>query len=290
MNDRPIHRLADEITIRPATCPGDYQACQEAQRLAWGIREEGYVLPIATMVGANMHGGLVLGAFLPDGRAVAVSFAFLGRVEGELCLYSQLTGVVPGHQSRGLGYQLKLVQREFARDQGLGLIVWAFDPLQAGNAHFNLHRLGARARRYVEDMYGPRTDALNAGVPTDRLIAEWDVRREPESEAMVAPQGEIDRHAMIRTEIGQGGLRVPAGLETEIRWERVFLEIPADIGRLRRDAPGVAEDWRSAVRGAFQTLFAAGYRATDLIRREVSGELRCYYVMKREEARSSSAT
>ena len=36
-------------------------------------------IPIATMVGANLHGGLVLGAFRPDGEAVAMSFAFLGR-------------------------------------------------------------------------------------------------------------------------------------------------------------------------------------------------------------------
>ena len=57
------------------------------------------------------------------------------------------------------------------------MIAWAFDPLQAGNAHFNLARLGATAGRYIDNMYGERTDALNAGVPTDRLIAEWDVDR-----------------------------------------------------------------------------------------------------------------
>ncbi len=130
------------------------------------------------MVGANLHGGLVLGAFLPGGEAVAMSFAFLGRIEGRLCLYSQLTGVVPGYQSRGLGYQIKLLQRRFARAEGIDVIAWAFDPLQAGNAHFNLARLGASAGRYIENMYGERTDALNAGVPTDRLIAEWDTKAE----------------------------------------------------------------------------------------------------------------
>ena len=103
-----------------------------------------------------------------------MSFAFLGRVAGRLCLYSQLTGVVPAYQSRGLGYQIKLLQRDFARAEGIDRIAWAFDPLQTGNAHFNLARLGATAGRYIDNMYGERTDALNAGVPTDRLIAEWD--------------------------------------------------------------------------------------------------------------------
>src|SRR5215218_1403016 len=117
--------MADAITIRRAETPRDYRACQQAQRLAWGIADEAYVVPIATMVGAQLHGGLVLGAFLPGGEAVGVSFAFLGRLEGRLCLYSQLTGVVPGHQSGGLGYQLKTAQREHALAEGIGLIAWA---------------------------------------------------------------------------------------------------------------------------------------------------------------------
>src|SRR3954462_2022833 len=148
----------DAITIRRAESPGDYRACQRAQRIAWGIADEGYIVPIATMVGAQLHGGLVLGAFQPDGEAVGVSFAFLGRIDGRLCLYSQLTGVVPGRQSAGLGFRLKAAPRDEALAWGIDLIAWAFDPLQGGNARFNLDKLGATARRYVDDMYGPRTD------------------------------------------------------------------------------------------------------------------------------------
>ena len=55
-------------------------------------------------------------------------------------------------------------------DKLVELLACAFDPLQAGNAHFNLHRLGARSHTYFEIMYGLRTDALNAGVPTDRPV------------------------------------------------------------------------------------------------------------------------
>src|SRR6516164_8250483 len=111
-------RVDDEITIRRAESIADYRACQDAQRRAWGITQDGYVIPVATMVGANLHGGLVLGAFRADGQAVAMSFGFLGRVESCLCLYSQLTGVIPDYQSRGLGYELKLAQRDFARAEG----------------------------------------------------------------------------------------------------------------------------------------------------------------------------
>ena len=74
----PSLNLNDAITIRPAETVDDYRACQDAQRRAWGIAEDGYLIPVATLVGSNRHGGLVLGAFLPGGEPVAMSFAFLG--------------------------------------------------------------------------------------------------------------------------------------------------------------------------------------------------------------------
>ncbi len=104
-----------------------------------------------------------------------MSFAFLGRIEGRLCLYSQLTGVVPGYQSRGLGY----------RDQAASSATSPAPRGSSGSPGRSTRSRPAtptstspgsarRPGRYVENMYGVRTDALNAGVPTDRLIAEWD--------------------------------------------------------------------------------------------------------------------
>ena len=237
------------------------------------------------MVGANLHGGLVLGAFLPDGEAVAMSFAFLGRIEGRICLYSQLTGVVPGYQSQGLGYRIKIHQRDFARAEGIGVIAWAFDPLQAGNAHFNLARLGATAGRYIDNMYGERTDALNAGVPTDRLIAEWDVARE--SDAGIRPDAATALPRLIDTTAGQGGesdldaLPVPLGIGPVIGAASMLLEVPGDIAWLRRERPELAEQWRSTVRSAFRTAFDAGYRAVSFVRDESVTPRRGFYVLAR---------
>ncbi len=239
MKSQQVIKLDDEITIRRADTIAEYRACQDAQRGAWGVSDESYIVPIATMVGANLHGGLVLGAFLPGGDAVAMSFAFLGRVAGRLCLYSQLTGVLPSYQSRGLGYQIKLLQREIVRSEGIERIAWAFDPLQAGNAHFNLAKLGASAGKYIENMYGQRTDALNVGVATDRLIAEWNTQDEP---VIVSDDAASNLPRLIETV--QGGHE-----STEIRpielsrigdglsrgHDRVLLEIPKDIAVLRRE-------------------------------------------------------
>ncbi len=265
------------IDVRRAEAVADYLACQEAQRRAWGLADEGYVVPIATMVGAQHHGGLVLGAFLPDGEAVGLSFAFLGRVGDRWCLYSQLTGVVPGYQGRGIGARIKAIQRDYARSIGLDFIAWSYDPLRAGNARFNLHRLGATANRYVEDMYGPRTDALNRGVPTDRLIVEWPAVP-PEPPPASGPGGEpLDLPRLVE------GPNEPStdGLGPIPDEASVLVEIPSDIGRIRADDPARAERWRAAVAGAMLGAFAAGYRSVDVVR----DADRAYYVLRREGGR-----
>jgi predicted GNAT superfamily acetyltransferase len=286
MNPDPRGLPIEEITIRRAQTVADYRACQEAQRRAWGITEDGYLIPIATMVGANLHGGLVLGAFRPNGEAVAMSFAFLGRIEGRLCLYSQLTGVVPGYQSQGLGYRIKMQQRDFCRAEGIGCIAWAFDPLQAGNAHFNLVRLRASAGRYIDNMYGGRSDALNAGVPTDRLIAEWDTEERPprsirRDAARILPQL---THATAgpRGEVEPDLVSLAACIAMVIGAPRALVEVPADIARLRRERPELAEHWRSALRQAFQAAFEAGYRAISFVRDETVTPNRVFYVLDRQ--------
>lgn len=261
----------DDVTIRRAETPADFAGLQDAQRRAWGLADESYVLPVATMVGAAHHGGLVLGAFEPGGTAVGLSFAFLGRVGDRWCLYSQLTGVVPGYQGLGIGARMKAAQREHAESLGLDFIAWSFDPLRAGNAHFNLHRLGASARRYVEDMYGPRTDDLNRGAPTDRLLAEWPTR------------------PVERPEVPDDGPRLVEGPDEPIARDfatvadspTLLVEIPTEIDRLRAEDPDRAARWRSAIAGALIPAFSAGYRAED-VRREGG---RSYYVLRLERPR-----
>ncbi|MGC8639876.1 MAG: hypothetical protein ACP5XB_08390 [Isosphaeraceae bacterium] len=279
-----------DITIRRATSVADYRACQEAQRRSWGITEEGYVVPVATMVGANLHGGMVLGAFLPDGRAAALSFGFLGRVGDRICLYSQLTGVVPEYQSRGLGYAVKRVQRYLARAEGLRLVAWAFDPLQAGNAHFNIQRLGARSCRYIDNMYGERTDALNAGVPTDRLIVEWEIEPEEKPAPKTTPEVDslLSSPRLIATRQSSAGVILPEAVESVADATRLLLEIPARIAELRQAQPELAESWRQAVHDAFHAGFAAGYQAFGFFREETAPERRCYYVLERMRAAEAS--
>ena len=270
------------VTIRPAETPAEFLACQQAQKRAWGITDDSYLVPLATMVGVQHHGGLVLGAFAPDGSVAGLSFAFLGRIHGRLCLYSQLTGVVPEYQGQGLGQQIKDYQRTWARGEGLESIAWSFDPLQAGNARFNLRHLRATATKFIEDMYGPRTDAVNAAAPTDRLIAEWPVTPAPAAtRPTLEPADLADLPSLIRTRAGVDGsdawpeIAAPA---TDLG-PTVLLPIPDAVGSLRTTDPTRASAWTEAIRQAFPAAFAAGYVADDFVRDPATGQ--GAYVLRR---------
>ncbi len=274
---------AEVIVVRKIATIEEYRACQEVQRRSFDLSDEGYVVPVATMVGAQLHGGLVIGAFHradSEERLVGFSFAFLGRIGDRIGLYSQITAVDPNVQAGGVGTGLKMFQREWARGQGLPVIAWAFDPLQALNAHLNLNKLGARVRDYVEDMYGTRSDRLSRGVPSDRLIVEWET-------ALAAPRPERtfgDLPRAIDVTVGADGLARPGTVDLALDVEELLIEIPESIVAVKEADPAAGLRWHEAVRRAFNGYLARGYRVAGFLRREEQGRRRCYYVLGREGA------
>lgn len=114
---------------------------------------------------------LVSGAYL-DGTLVGACIGFLSGGE-RAHLHSHLAAVRPRQRARGIGFTLKLHQRAWALDRGIASVTWTFDPLVRRNARLNLARLGARPTEYLPDFYGTREDALNASVPTDRILVTW---------------------------------------------------------------------------------------------------------------------
>jgi predicted GNAT superfamily acetyltransferase len=255
------------VTVRDVRGADELRAAQELQRRAWGITEDGYVLPVATMAGAQKVGGLVLGAFDAESRLIGFAFAFLGRLGPRLILYSQLTGVHPAHQSTGVGRALKFEQRHRAREMGLDAVVWAFDPLQASNAAFNLGVLGASCATYEVDMYGARSDVLNAGLATDRLLAEWLTAGEPSPRT----QAWADTVDIVETKHLEGTrVRVVeriAAIPQDAA--HLAIEVPPNISAVKVSGPATAAmDWQTAMRQAFQAAFGAGYVAVGFDRAE----------------------
>jgi predicted GNAT superfamily acetyltransferase len=250
---------AAAVSVREVRGADELRACQDLQRKAWGITEDGYVVPVATMAGAQKVGGLVLGAFDEHQMMVGFAFGFLGKLNGRLVLYSQLTGVHPAHQSTGVGRLLKLEQRRRAREMDLDAIAWAFDPLQASNAAFNLAVLGATCRFYERDMYGSRSDTLNVGLATDRLLAEWSTQGEPGGQTSPWP----DTIDLVTLREG----RPVAELQVPPDATHVQIQIPPRILETKmRASANAARDWQAAIRQSFEQAFAAGFVAVGFSR------------------------
>ncbi|MCL4453808.1 hypothetical protein [Ferroplasma sp.] len=120
------------------------------------------------------HGGFVLGAY-EDGRLIGMSFSYPGYRHGKVYLYSHMTGVIDQKKYSGAGYLMKMKQKDLAIKYGYKMIAWTFDPVMSLNGYFNIGKLGAVSRNYLDNFYGIMNDGINAGLPTDRLVAEWHI-------------------------------------------------------------------------------------------------------------------
>jgi predicted GNAT superfamily acetyltransferase len=162
------------IVIRRLQGVEDMRRCVELQRHVWNYADIDTV-PDQVFVVARETGGQVLGAFHEE-RLIGFALAFAGTRAKKIYLHSHMVAVVPEYQDRGVGRLLKLSQRDEAMARDIEVIEWTFDALQLKNAYFNLSRLGAIVRRYIPNFYGRTSSPLHAGLPTDRLVAEWWIR------------------------------------------------------------------------------------------------------------------
>ena len=246
------------VEVRLVRSMEEYAACEAMSRDVWGA-EERNVVPRELLKTMQVNGGMVGGAFTPDGTLVGFVFGFLGARDGRLRLCSHQLGVREAWRGRGLGVALKQLQRRRALELGYDLITWTFDPLEARNAYLNLQRLGAIARVYDRDHYGAMEDELNRGLPSDRFEAEWWIR-EPHHASAAPPPGA----ALI--------LRVGADREPRLQEDALppadaaVIEIPPDFQALRHRDLALARRWRLASRAAFERALRAGLCAAGFLR------------------------
>jgi len=157
------------IEIRSCAGMDELQACVDLQIETWGY-DETDVVPRKTFLVAQEIGGQVIGAFDTE---ISLPGFKTGSAEPIPYLHSHMLAVKPAYRNQGLGRQLKLEQRREALIRRIRRMQWTFDPLEIKNAFLNIHRLGAIVRSYRVDFYGVSSSRLQAGLPTDRLIAEW---------------------------------------------------------------------------------------------------------------------
>ena len=164
--------MRDEVvTIRACHTIEEFEQMVELEIAVWKFVERD-VVPSQMYVVAAKTGGQILGAFVGE-KMAGFLLAYPGIRDGWPYLHSHMAAVLPEYRDLGIGRRLKLGQREEALSRGITLVEWTFDPLQTKNAYFNICRLGAIAGRYLTDVYGSTSSPLHAGLPTDRLVAEW---------------------------------------------------------------------------------------------------------------------
>jgi predicted GNAT superfamily acetyltransferase len=167
------------VVLRPCQGSDEMDACVQVQIDTWGYND-GDVIPRRMFIVAQRIGGQVMGAFDPEGKMVGFAMAIPGvkapKEEGgdpSPYLHSHMLAVSPRLRNGGIGRHLKLYQRREALSREVRLMEWTFDPLEIKNAFLNIHRLGVIVRSYTPDFYGVSSSRLQAGLPTDRLHAEW---------------------------------------------------------------------------------------------------------------------
>lgn len=207
------------------------------------------------------YGGVVLLAYVGE-QPVGFLFSFPALYRGEWVLWSHETAVLPDYLHQGIGTQLKLAQREAAKELGYKTIAWTYDPLVSRNAHFNLNKLGARIAEYKVNAYGAdEGDLVNRGIETDRFIAVWDVQGQSDWGASIrAANGSHHEVVLAVLKDGQPALHRFGHEDSKpSHFGSRGIELITEIPLASPNTHDLRVSWREAFRWAALGLVEQGY-------------------------------
>jgi predicted GNAT superfamily acetyltransferase len=256
------------ITIRDLRSFDDLKQVEAAEREVWKLNDLD-TMPLTLTIATREAGSLWLGAF--DGtKLIGFAFGFLGLEGNRPTVHSHMLAVREPYRSLGLGYRLKLAQRERVLDMRVGdlpitEITWTFDPLQSRNAHLNFAKLGVVSESYKINFYGPETSSALHRNGTDRLWVRWPITtqrvRDPRTEML---QKLTTISPLVS--FGSDGRPHRANLSEALRNQRTAIEIPSDILAVEQEDAILARDWRIATRWAFTEAIQSGFVVTEFCR------------------------
>jgi chorismate synthase len=252
------------VEIKVLTTPEDLGLCEDIERIVWGLTDRD-IVPASQLIAAVHAGGMVAGAFV-DERMVGFVYGFVAHHPDwqiPTGLHSHMLAVLPQYRNLRIGQQLKWFQRRWCLERELKWITWTFDPMQAKNARLNFGYLGVTARHYYVNTYGAMQGILNAGLPSDRLLAEWHLEA-PQVAALAAgdnPTGVCAKDAVEVLQQTDCGIAVTLDADGA----RLKVMVPPDIRALYQHSRDQALEHLLAVREVMQTYLSADYTITGFI-------------------------
>lgn len=264
------------ITYREIRESQHLEAIVDLQADVW-LSSDRESTPHNTLLAIIHHSGSIIGAF--DGeRVIGFTLAFISRFGDTFGMWSHMAAVHPDYQRRGIGFQLKHEQRLWCLREGYRLMKWTYDPLQRGNANFNLRQLGGYATTYHVNFYGEMKDGLNKGMPSDRLELTWEM----DSARVIASADQtlsyLTNHyphdAFLLTQKPDQSPDLSDQTPTAYYH---FAEIPYDINSVKKQSMDLSLAWRFALRDVMLRLLEHDYRVVDF----VTQDKRCWYVFER---------
>jgi predicted GNAT superfamily acetyltransferase len=228
------------------------------------------VVPPQLMLAVVHNGGFVaLGYADGDDRPAGFVFGFLGIHDYHFRHHSHMLAVRPEYRGTGLAQTLKEAQRDHCLDQGIEIIGWTMDPLEARNARFNFGKLGTFTRTYYRDFYGAMPDKLNQGLPSDRVYIEWPIGHDRTYKRLRGDDAPPSLEQAESEGIGyllRADSARPGRVGDVAGASHLLLEVPSAFQDLKARDPKAALAWRLAARDAFKRAFAAGYAAVEFLR------------------------
>src|SRR6266566_3919983 len=248
----------------------DIAGCASTVALQTDTWSGDVIVPPQLMLAVVHNGGFVAVGYAPeDPKPAGFVFGFLGIHDYHFRHHSHMLAVRDPYRGSGLAQQLKEAQRDHCLDQGIEIVAWTMDPLEARNARFNFGKLGAYTRTYHRDFYGAMPDKLNQGLPSDRIYVEWPIGHERTYKRL---RGE-DRSPSLEDAEGEGIaylLRAdadrPGPLAETKSASHLLLEIPRAFQELKARDAKLALEWRLAGRAAFERAIGEGYAAVEFLR------------------------
>jgi predicted GNAT superfamily acetyltransferase len=286
-----VVKLLTHMTFRIEVAT-DIAACAATVPLQEETWSGDVIVPPQLLLAIAHNGGFVaLGYAEGDERPAGFVAGFMGIHDSLFRHHSHMLAVSPAYRHTGLAVRLKEAQRDHCLDQGLEVIGWTMDPLEARNARFNFAKLGAIARTYERDFYGAMPDKLNEGLPSDRVYIEWriatdraDTRLRGAEELPTLEGAERDGVPYLLR--ADGDRPAPSGDRGSD--SHLLVEIPHDFQALKHRDRTLALEWRLALRAALEPAFKDGYAAVEFLR-DAAAERGAYLLFKQSAPAGGTA-